>query len=171
MVDMTLVMLVMFDLWKSEEEDLKELINEIDKTNKLKGQQRELLQSLNKQKAVANEKIREEYKANTGVSTSQTKIANIPVTKETVQTPRLNIKYTRAPHFPVLKDPGQMSLPELDSAIRNTTSNLQSLEDISQLDQLALQDAMQKQAQILQLISNIMKMEHDTLKGIIQNLR
>ena len=39
------------------------------------------------------------------------------------------------------------------------------------MDQMDLQDAMEKQARILQLMSNISKMVHDTLKGIIQNMR
>lgn len=47
----------------------------------------------------------------------------------------------------------------------------ETISDMSQMDQLKLQEAMQKQAQILQLISNISKMQHDTLKAIIQNMR
>jgi len=47
----------------------------------------------------------------------------------------------------------------------------EAFEDMGQLDQLDLQDAMQKQSQILQLLSNLSKMEHDTLKAIIQNMR
>jgi hypothetical protein len=43
--------------------------------------------------------------------------------------------------------------------------------DMSQMDQLDLQNAMEKKAQLLQLISNISKMAHDTLKAIIQNMR
>ena len=42
---------------------------------------------------------------------------------------------------------------------------------MTQMDQLILQDAMEKQAQYLQTISNIMKMQNDTLKAIIQNVR
>jgi hypothetical protein len=43
--------------------------------------------------------------------------------------------------------------------------------DMNQMDQLNLQNTMEKQSQILQLMSNISKMVHDTLKGIIQNMR
>jgi hypothetical protein len=52
-----------------------------------------------------------------------------------------------------------------------TLTFAETVSDMSQLDQLALQDAMQKQQQMLQTISNIMKNQHDTLKAIIQNLR
>lgn len=47
----------------------------------------------------------------------------------------------------------------------------ETVSDMSQMDQLKLQETMQKQAQFLQLISNISKMQHDTLKAIIQNMR
>ena len=46
----TLVQLVMFDAWVSEEEHLKDLIEEMQKMNRIKQKQRELLASLKKQK-------------------------------------------------------------------------------------------------------------------------
>ena len=48
---------------------------------------------------------------------------------------------------------------------------MNSLGDMSQLQQLELQDALQKEQQAIQMISNIMKMQQDTLKRIIQNLK
>jgi len=42
---------------------------------------------------------------------------------------------------------------------------------MSELDKTRLQDAMEKQAQPVRLMSNISKMVHDTLKGIVRNLR
>ncbi len=47
----------------------------------------------------------------------------------------------------------------------------ETVRDDSQLFNLDLQDKLQKQQQFIQTISNIMKSEHDTLKGIINNLR
>ena len=47
----------------------------------------------------------------------------------------------------------------------------ETFKDMSQMDQLNLEEAMQKQAQIMQLMSNISKTTHDTAKGIIQNMR
>jgi hypothetical protein len=166
-----LVMLVMFDIWKSEESDLKYLIDEMHKMNEAKEKQRKYLEALRKQKNSTKDKIRKEYKTTTPTTTSPKKITNPILAKETVKTPLLNIKYTRTPKLPEFKNPSQISASELEQAINTSTANLNTLEEIDQLDQLALQDAMQKQAQILQLISNISKIQHDTLKGIIQNLR
>jgi len=47
----------------------------------------------------------------------------------------------------------------------------EAFKDMSELDQMRLQDTMERQAQLMQLMSNISKMVHDTLKGIIQNMR
>jgi len=49
--------------------------------------------------------------------------------------------------------------------------SLQTMSDMSQMMQLDLQDAMNKQAQAMQILSNIMKAQHDTLKAIINNMR
>lgn len=43
--------------------------------------------------------------------------------------------------------------------------------DLNNLDQIDLQDAQQEQQQFLQTISNIMKMQNDTMKAIINNTR
>jgi len=43
--------------------------------------------------------------------------------------------------------------------------------DMNDLDRMQLQDAMNKQQQAMQILSNILKNAHDTLKAIIQNTR
>lgn len=73
------------------------------------------------------------------------------------------------------------STRDLDSRFGGLTTNQrdlllalvfgETLSDMNQMDQLNLQDAMERQAQYLQTISNIMKMQNDTLKAIIQNVR
>lgn len=58
-------------------------------------------------------------------------------------------------------------------SLRKTNLNL-SAESIHKLaDELILnlQDAMQKNQQVMQMLSNIMKNMHDTTKSIIQNMR
>jgi hypothetical protein len=166
-----LAMFVMFELWKSEEDDLKEMVNEIQKMNEAKKRQREYLEYLKKQKASAANKLRESYTGTNAKHSGQIRTVSPQFLTETAKTRLLNIKYTRTPKLPIFKDPKQMSASELEQAIPNAETNLDSLEEISQLQQLELQDAIQKQAQILQMISNIMKNQHDTLKSIIQNMR
>jgi len=50
-------------------------------------------------------------------------------------------------------------------------STIATLTEMSQLDQMSLQDTMQKQAQQIQTISNIAKNLRDTAKAIIDNIR
>jgi hypothetical protein len=50
-------------------------------------------------------------------------------------------------------------------------NGLDSISDMTQMDQLALQDKLQKEQQFIQTISNIMKSMNDTLESIVQNLR
>lgn len=66
------------------------------------------------------------------------------------------------------------------AVLRNKETELRLLEslafaeavsEMSELDRLALQEALQKRQQFLQAISNIARSEHDTLKAIIQNIR
>ena len=47
----------------------------------------------------------------------------------------------------------------------------ESLGDLSQMDNLMLQDAMQEQQELFQLLSNLSKSMHDTAKAIISNLK
>ena len=166
-----LVMFVMYELWKSEEDDLKEMVNEMNKMNAAKKRQREYIEYLKKQKASAGDKIRESYTGTNAKPSGQIKTVSPQFLRETAKTRLLNIKYTRTPKLSIFKDPKQMSPSELEQSIPNAETNLDSLEEISQLQQLELQDAMEKQAQILQTVSNIMKNQHDTLKSIIQNMR
>lgn len=43
--------------------------------------------------------------------------------------------------------------------------------DMNQMDMLKLQEAMNKQAQLMQMMSNIQKMFNDTAMAIIRNLK
>jgi hypothetical protein len=58
-----------------------------------------------------------------------------------------------------------------EERLHKLESELESMEDMSQQLQMQLQDAMNKQQQAMQILSNIMKNQHDTLKAIIQNMR
>jgi hypothetical protein len=166
-----LVSLVMFDLWTTEEEALQEIVDEMHKMNQAKERQREYIETLKKQKASLKDKLRESRdKANTPQLTHK-RPAMAKISPEMATTRRLNIKYTKTPGLPPPKDVRQMSASQLEEEILNAEENMNSLVDMSTLDQLTLQDTLQKQQAFIQTISNIMKMQQDTLKSIIQNIR
>jgi len=63
------------------------------------------------------------------------------------------------------------SLNEIDKNLRQEIENLQGVSDMSQLDMIDLQDAMQKEAQLMQMLSNMMKVMHDTSMSIIRKMK
>lgn len=63
------------------------------------------------------------------------------------------------------------SLNEIDKNLRQEIENLQGVADMSQLQMIDLQDAMQKEAQLMQMLSNMMKAMHDTQMSIIRKIK
>lgn len=65
----------------------------------------------------------------------------------------------------------EMSKSEVQNLMSELDGVKETLTEMNQMDMLNLENAMNSQAQLLQTVSNIMKMMHDTAKSIIQNLR
>jgi hypothetical protein len=59
----------------------------------------------------------------------------------------------------------------MDTQRRALATTLNSTGDDAQLANVDLQNALQKQEQALQTLSNIMKMLHDTAMAIIRNMK
>ena len=163
-----LAAMVMFELWQSDEEALKEITDEMHKMNQEKEKQRDYINSLKKQKAAMKENLKEKSIA---LHSAQTRAVVPKVSQVTARTRRLNIKYAKTPIMPAFKDPRRMTVSELENEIRAAEDNQKAIEDMSQLDQLALQDTLQKEEAIIQTISDIARQQEDTLKGIIENIR
>lgn len=77
-----------------------------------------------------------------------------------------------------LDDTGKLVHHEADlnktqaaAKLKNMETALAQVKDVAQDFQLRVQDAMQKQQQIFQMLSNLMKSFHDTAKAVIQNMR
>ena len=64
-----------------------------------------------------------------------------------------------------------MSKEQVDTLIDEMENQLNTLADKNQMDMLALQDAQNQQAQLMQMMSNIQKSMHDTATAIIRNLK
>ena len=62
------------------------------------------------------------------------------------------------------------SLNQFDNEISRWESQLNSIGDDAQLANVDLQNMLQKQQQILQMMSNVSKMTHDTLMSIIRKI-
>lgn len=64
-----------------------------------------------------------------------------------------------------------LTINRVINLIEYLEGKLRRFSDMSSNLNLQLQDAMNKQQQAMQILSNIMKTQHDTLKAIIQNMR
>lgn len=60
---------------------------------------------------------------------------------------------------------------DISSNLNDLNNDRETMADMSQQLSLQLQDAMNKQQQAMQIMSNIMKAQHDTLSSIIRNLK
>ena len=65
----------------------------------------------------------------------------------------------------------QVTPKMLDAEIAKWQQELATIGDDAQLANIDLQNAMQKQAQTMQILSNIMKMLHDSAMAVIRNIR
>lgn len=59
----------------------------------------------------------------------------------------------------------------LKAELAELEKKLAAASDMTQLAQLELQDAMQRQQQTFRTLSNILKQQHETTKAIIQNIK
>ena len=64
------------------------------------------------------------------------------------------------------------ALNEIDTQLRSEIERSQStVADMSEMDMLDLQNAMQKEAQLMQMLSNMLKIMHETSMSIIRNIK
>lgn len=64
------------------------------------------------------------------------------------------------------------ALNEIDTKLRSEIEQSQkTVSDMSQMDMMDLQNAMQREAQLMQMLSNMQKMMHDTSMSIIRKIK
>lgn len=168
-----LVQLVMFELWQSEEEALKEMLEEMHRMNELKNKHREYIDLLKKQKANARSKMRKEFKA----SSKQTLTASVPKKPRPVRTSAkmastryLKIKYPKTPNI-AHKNTKNMNLAELDKYVEDMEHKMATLSGLSEELSLKLQLLMDRRSKIIQTLSNMLKKISQTSDVLISNIK
>ena len=168
-----LVQLVMFELWQSEEEALKEMLEEMHRMNQAKKKQREYIAQLKKQKASARSKMREEYEA----LSKRPLTASVPKKPRPVRTsPKmastryLKIRYPKTPKI-VYKNAKNMNLAELDKYVEDMEHKMDTLSGLSEELSLKLQLLMDRRSKIIQTLSNILKKISQTSETLISNIK
>jgi hypothetical protein len=85
-------------------------------------------------------------------------------------TPQFDEKGNMVPAAPVPQEEKITTRVELQAYIENLDSQLKTVGEDAQLASVDLQNTLQKQSQLLQLLSNISKLLHTTAMGIIQKI-
>lgn len=89
-------------------------------------------------------------------------------------------KQTITYHKTTVDDAGNVKVEEVTESVTKAEATsrmeglegqLQSVSELTELQRLDLQDVVQKESQIFQMLSSLFKNQHETLRGIIQNLR
>lgn len=167
-----LVQLVMFELWREEEEALKDLLEEMHRMNQAKKKQREYIASLKEQKKQARAKMREEYedlkdKGTLAGSRTQTIAKHYP---QMAVTRHLGIRYPKAPKI-IIKDTSHMKPEELEKYIQEQERKMDFINGLSEELSLKLQMLQDRRSKIIQTLSNILKKISQTSDTIISNIK
>lgn len=103
----------------------------------------------------------ERYSADARITTSA------PTTQSTIE----DLVLKRAENLEKKIESLQVGMNVCEDKLSSLDEQLQGIGDDAQLANIDLQNALQKQQQTMQMMSNIMKSQHDTLKAIINNMR
>jgi hypothetical protein len=168
-----LVQLVMFELWESEEEALKEMLDEMHRMNQAKKKQREYINHLKEQKASAQSKMRKESKVlleQPPTTSVQKKPRPVRKSPKMASTRRLRIKYPKTPNI-IHKNTRDMNLAEMDKYMEEMEHKMDTLGGLSEELSLKLQILMDRRAKIIQTLSNILKKISQTSDTLISNIK
>jgi hypothetical protein len=168
-----LVQLVMFELWESEEEALKEMLDEMHRMNKAKKKQREYINHLKKQKASAQSKMKKESKVllkQPLTASVQKKPRSVQKSPKMASTRYLMIRYPKTPNI-AYKNTKNMNPAEFDKYVEEMEHKMGTLGGLSEELSLKLQLLMDRRAKIIQTLSNILKKISQTSDTLIANIK
>lgn len=67
--------------------------------------------------------------------------------------------------------PCDVSMADIDAKLEKLKNELDSLNEMSELDLLRLQQAMDRRSKLMEMLSNMLKKFSDTSSSIVQNLK
>jgi len=153
-----LAFLIMMEAAKSAQQDLKEMMNEVKKTNEQKKKLRDAMQRLKKNEHNLSRVMLDSFNRLTA-SIVTTTAGSKPI-RSTAKTDMVKSKAT----FPV-------SAVEAKAAQDDLQRKLDSVDEMSEANNLKLQMAMDRRNKLMEAASNIMKKIQATQDAIISNLK
>lgn len=146
--------LILMEASKSAQEDLKAIMTKVKSINEQKKEQRELLAKMQRQKSMTPEQL-----DSFNLSRSKT----IAIQKK--QNPD-TVKFVRSVAFK--KSPTKT---EINAMVDQIKKDLDSMNEMSELDQIRLQMLMDRRSKMMETLSNLMKKFSDTKEDIIKNMK
>ena len=146
--------LILMEASKSAQEDLKAIMAGVKSINNQKKEQRELLAKMQRQKSMTSEQL-DSFK----LSRSKTVAIQKKQNPDTVRLVR-SVAFKKSP-----------TKTEINAMVDQIKKDLDSMNEMSELDQLRLQMLMDRRSKMMETLSNLMKKFSDTQEDIIQNLK
>lgn len=160
-----LAFLVLMEAAKDSEEDLRQIMAHVKAINNAKASQRESMQKL--------------QEVESGIRGAAAKSGNaskspctIPDCRSLVElSARLSQSTARGNRALQYNAPAQMTYAQALQLAEKMKQDLDSMSDLSQVDQMKLQQAMDRRSKMEEMISNLLKKISDTQSSIIGNLK
>ncbi len=149
-----LCFLVLMQASKSAQEDLKAIMAKVKSINEQKAKQRELLSSMQKEKAMSAIQLDSFKFLNSRTKALQK--GNNPDAIKLVRSGALNKSISKA---------------DMDAMVKQTKSHLDSMSEMGEMESLRLQMAMDRMSKMMSTLSNLLKKISDTAQSITQNLK
>ena len=166
-----LVALVMMDIAKAADQELRDEMDAMEKVNKAKQAQRESLTKLQEQKQRVAEKDKGAF--TTLKPTSRLGTMTVRPSLNSRATPLLGLSVPRL--SPSLLSPPSLpantTTAQLDEAIALAQGNVDSLSELSESESLKLQVAVDRMTKAMEALSNLMKQMNDTDATLLKNLK
>lgn len=166
-----LMVLVMMDIAKAAEQELRDEMEALEKVNKAKQAQREFLTKLQEQKQRVADKEKRAFTALK--STAKLGTSTLKASLNARPTPLLGLAVPR-PSPSLLSPPSpptDASLAQLDEAIARAQDNVDSLSELGESEGLKMQVAVDRMNKAMAALSNLMKQVDDTEASLLKNLK
>jgi len=145
---------ILMEASKSAQEDLKAIMAGVKSINEQKKEQRELLAKMQQQKAMSSAQL-DSFKLSRSKTIAIQKKQNL----DTVRLVR-SVASKKSP-----------TKAEINAMIEQMKTDLNSLNEMSELDQIRLQMYMDRRSKMMETLSNLMKKINDTKEDIIKNMK
>lgn len=149
-----LCFLVLMQASKSAQEDLKAIMAKVKSINEQKAKQRQLLSAMQKEKAMSAIQM-DSFKFLNN-RTKAFRNGNNPDAIKLVRSGAANKSISKA---------------EVDAMLKQTKSDLDSMNEMGEMESLRLQMAMDRMSKMMSTLSNLLKKISDSVKSITQNLK